>query len=132
MKSKQLVMVLVTLAVVFSTATHAFADCRKRVDLNTVGAGFAINASGDARVRQVGDRQKFTVEMDANIVKRTTFEVYANGQPAGTLTIVRGGGTFEISNSNGNELPAGVEPVCSITTVEVKDTSGNVVLSGSF
>ena len=37
MKSKQLVMALVTLAVVFATAGHAFADCQKRVDLNPTG-----------------------------------------------------------------------------------------------
>src|SRR5207249_11526051 len=92
MKSKQLVMALVTLAVVFATAGHAFADCQKRVDLNPTGAGAAINAKADARVRQVGDRQKLTVEMDDNVAKGTTITVsvaIANGSygPGWSFTI---------------------------------------------
>lgn len=129
---KQLSVALVALAVVLSTAALAFADCQRRISLNATAEGAAIGASGTAEVRAQGSRQRFKVSMDADVADGTTFAVYANGQLAGTITIALGAGELDLTNANGQTLPAGVDPVCNITTVEVKDGTGTLVLSGGF
>ena len=58
--------------------------------------------------------------------------VFANGLPAGTITIVLGTGVLSLDNEPPNVLPAGVDPVCSIGSVVVTDGAGNTILSGTF
>ncbi|MBI3668796.1 MAG: hypothetical protein HY237_03310 [Acidobacteria bacterium] len=131
---KQITLALVALALVFATASQASADCRKKIALEATAAGAQIDASGTTEVRSRGAQQRFKVSMDARVADATTFNVFVNGlpQPAGTITIVLGVGELDINNNNGNTLPAGVDPVCSIKSVEVKDGSGTLILSGSF
>ncbi len=130
---KQITLALVALTMGLAMVTQASADCRKRITLSASAAGASIGASGTAEVRAVGTAQRFKVSIDADVANGTTFNVFANGQPAGTITIVAFAGELDINNNNGNVLPAGVSPVCSSPKlVEVKDGSGTVILSGSF
>jgi len=72
------------------------------------------------------------LEMSALVPNGTTFMVFNNGLPAGTVTITFGVGRLALDNEAGHVLPAGTDPVCSITTVIVTDAAGNTILSGTF
>lgn len=108
------------------------AGCQKKIALNATSAGFAIGASGTAEVRARDAQQRFKVSIDANVADGTTFAVFANGSLAGTITIALGAGELDLNNNNGNVLPSGVDPVCKISGVEVRDGSGSAILQGSF
>ncbi len=115
-----------------AVATQAGSDFRNRITLFATAAGAQIDASGTAEVRASGTQQRFKVSMDARVADGTTFAVFANGNLAGTITIVLGAGELDLNNNNGNILPAGVDPVSGVKSVEVKDGSGTLILSGSF
>lgn len=133
MLKKQITVALVALAMVFSMASLALADCQNRIALFASAKGAQIGASGTAEVRARGTAdQRFKVSIDAAVADGTTFAVFANGQLAGTITIALGAGELDLNNRNGNVLPAGTDPVCSIMSVEVRDGSGTTILNGSF
>ena len=130
---KQLITRLAALAMVLGMASVAFADCQKKIALSPSGTGVQLDASGTAEIRARGTAdQRFKVSMDARVADGTTFAVFANGQLAGTITILLGDGELNLNNRNGNLLPAGTNPVCSIQSVEVKNGSGVTILSGNF
>ena len=110
--------------------------CAKAINLTASPAGVLIAASGKARVRASLNAgfltQDFVVEMAAVVPDGTTFMVFANGQPMGTITIVFGVGRLVVNNEPPNVLPAGADPVCAIGPVIVTDGAGNTILSGSF
>jgi hypothetical protein len=134
------------LAMILGAANHAAAKgglppvggvgCGKSITLVASPAGQAIAAQGKARVRAFLNNgvlvQDFVVEMAAVVPNGTTFMVFANGLPAGTITIVFGRGVLDVNNQPPNVLPAGTDPVCSIGPVIVTDAAGNTILSGSF
>ena len=125
------------LAMMLGAATYASADCQKSIRLVASPAGKAIAADGRARVRAQTRtptfvKQDLTVEMTAVVPNGTTFMVFANGQPMGTITIVFNVGRLVVNNEAPNVLPAGADPVCSIGPVIVTDGAGNTILSGSF
>jgi len=125
------------LAMMLGAATYASADCQKSIRLVASPAGKAIAADGRARVRAQTRtptfvKQDLTVEMTAVVPNGTTFMVFANGQPMGTITIVFNVGRLVVNNEAPNVLPAGTDPVCSIGPVIVTDGAGNTILSGSF
>jgi hypothetical protein len=124
------------LMILLSLAAQASADCDKQINLSPSAAGTAIGARGRARVRarfRPGRvQQDFRVEMDAVVPDGTTFLVFANGQPAGTITIAFRVGTLVVATDGGNTLPAGLDPVCAIRPVIVTDGAGTTILSGSF
>ena len=135
--AKRLTATVLTLAMVLALAAYASAAvCDKKIRLAATAAGQAINADGNARVRSrprgLATRQGFTVEVTAAVANGTTFTVFANGQPAGTMTIAFGRGVLDLSNAGGTVLPAGVDPVCSIGSVVVADGAGTILLTGSF
>lgn len=133
MFQKQLITGLALLAMLFSLSSAALADCQNKITLSPSAAGVQIDASGTAEVRARGTAdQRFKVSIDARVADGTTFAVFANGQLAGTITIALGAGELDLNNHNGSVLPAGTDPVCSIASVEVRDGSGTVILSGSF
>lgn len=133
MNRKLVTLTLAILLTVVVAATNLFAaDCQKKIALTTTSAGFAIDASGTAEVRARGTEQRFRVSIDAAVPDGATFLVFANGSPAGSITIVLGIGELDLNNKNGNVLPTGVNPVCSIGAVEVKNGSGALVLQGNF
>ena len=113
-------------------APSALADCRHKASLGITAAGAAIDSSGTAEVRAQGTRQRLKVSIDARVPDGTTFLVFANGMPAGSLTIELGAGELDINNANGKVLPAGVSPVCGIKSVQVLDGTGVAILEGSF
>ncbi len=130
---KRITVALAAAALLMSAvATQAGSDFRKRITLFVTAAGAQIDASGTAEVRASGTQQRFKVSMDARVADGTTFAVFANDNLAGTITIVLGDGELELNNNNENILPAGVDPVSGIKSVEVKDGSGTLILSGSF
>ena len=110
--------------------------CGKSINLTASPAGTLIGASGKARVRASLNagflNQDFVVEMAAVVPDGTTFMVFANGLPAGTITIALGRGRLAVTNVPPSVLPAGTDPVCSILPVIVTDGAGNTILSGSF
>ena len=110
--------------------------CAKAINLVASPAGVAIAAQGKARVNAFLNNgvlvQKFVVEVNAVVPNGTTFMVFANGLPAGTITIAFGKGVLDVNNVPPSVLPAGTDPVCSITTVIVTDAAGNTILSGTF
>jgi hypothetical protein len=123
----------ITLATGFAAlalfAPSAMADCRKRINLMPAVAG---DFSGKAEVRQQGTQQQFKVSIDAPVPDGTTYVVSANGFAVGTLTIRLGDGELQLSNSNGKVLPQGANPACSVGPVSVSDSTGKLLLTGSF
>lgn len=132
MTKKNLALTLVALALTLTGASALAADCQHKAALNITAAGAAIDASGTAEVRARGERQRFKVSMDARVPDGTTFAVFANSSLAGTITIVLGDGELDLSNADGKTLPAGVNPVCGIHSIQVQDGNGTSVLDGSF
>jgi hypothetical protein len=122
---------LLVLALGAAMAAPAWADCQKKIALSITPAGAAIDASGTAEVRSQGAQQRFKVAIDARVADGTTYEVFANGQLAGTITIALGAGELDLNNNNGAVLPTGVDPVCSVSTVDVL-AAGTVILHGAF
>ena len=110
--------------------------CAKAINLKASPAGQAVAATGKARVRAIPNagflNQDFVVEMAALVPDGTTFMVFANNQPAGTITIALGHGALSVTNVPPSVLPAGTDPVCSIIPVAVTDGLGNTILKGSF
>jgi len=125
------------LAMTLGVAGSALADCDKTIRLVASPAGKVIAADGKARVRAQTRtptfvKQNYVLEMSALVPNGTTFMVFNNGLPAGTVTITFGVGRLALDNEAGHVLPAGTDPVCSITTVIVTDGAGNTILSGTF
>jgi len=129
MKKRGLTIAITMLAL---TTASAWADCRKKINLVPTGAGISKDISGTAEVRQQGTAQKFKVSMDAAVRNGAIFVVKSNGQLAGTLTIQLGSGELDLNTKDGDTLPPGVNPVCSISTLSVSSSSGVTVLNGSF
>lgn len=129
MKKKSIVIAITVLAL---TTASAWADCRKKINLIPTGAGISKDISGTAEVRASGTAQKFKVSMDAAVRNGVIFVVKANGQLAGTITIQLGSGELDLNTKDGDTLPPGVNPVCSIGTVSVATPAGIAVLNGSF
>ena len=125
------------LAMMLGAASSASADCDKTIRLVASPAGKVIAADGRVRVRAktvspTFVKQNYVLEMSALVPNGTTFMVFNNGLPAGTITINFGVGRLALDNEAGHVLPAGTDPVCSITTVIVTDAAGNTILSGTF
>ena len=110
--------------------------CAKAINLVASPAGQAIAAQGRARVRAFFNNgvfvQDFVVEVGALVPNGTVFMVFANGLPAGTITIIAGRGVLDVNNQPPNVLPAGTDPVCAIGPVIVTNGAGATILSGTF
>ena len=124
--------ITIAMTVLALTAASAWADCQKKINLVPTGAGISKDISGTAVVRAAGTVQKFKVSMDAAVRNGAIFVVRANGQLAGAITIQLGSGELDLNTKDGDRLPPGVNPVCSISTVSVSTPAGITVLNGSF
>lgn len=124
--------IIIAMTVLALTAASAWADCRKKINLIPTGAGVSKDISGTAEVRALGTAQKFKLSMDAAVHNGAIFVVKANGQLAGTITVQLGSGELDLNTKDGDTLPPGVNPVCSINTVLVTTPAGVAVLNGSF
>lgn len=127
----------VGLMMMLVAAQASAAGCRNKISLEATPEGVEIEANGTASVRSIDQkkqqRQRFKVSMEAAVTAGTTFTVWANNLLAGTITIDElGEGDLDLRNDKGETLPAGVDPVCSIGPVEIKDADGTLLLTGSF
>ena len=102
----------------------------RTISLNPTPAAAAIDATGRIEIRARGSEQHFEVGIDAALADGATFTVIANGRPAGTMALASGAGNLHLHNLAG-DLPPGVDPVCHLQTVEIRDSDGNVVLEKS-
>ena len=124
--------ITIAMTVLALTAASTWADCRRKINLIPTGPGMSKDISGTAEVRAAGTAQKFKVSMDAAVRNGAIFVVRANGQLAGAVTIQLGSGELDLNTKDGDTLPPGVNPVCSISTVSVSTPAGVAVLNGSF
>ncbi len=109
----------------------AVKDGRKRVSLVATAAGAAVGAHGQAEIRVDGQRQRFKIEVEADVADGTVLRIAANGQAVGTLSIRFGEGEFELE-SEGSSLPAGLDSIDAIATVTVKTETGVTLLTAGF
>jgi hypothetical protein len=104
-------------------------DIKIRRKLMPTAAGVMLDASGHFVIRTQGSRQRLQVEAEAMVDDGTILMVFADGNLAGSLTIQMGEGELKL-DSEGGDLPEGLDPVTSIKTVTVTDANGNVILQG--
>src|SRR5262245_18456160 len=98
------------------------------VSLGPIPAGIAIDATGRIEIRARGSEQHFEVGMAAALADCALFTVLANGHPAGTMALVSGAGILYLHN-RACDLPVGLDPVCNLRRIEIRDSDGNVVLA---
>jgi hypothetical protein len=102
---------------------------RRRFVLTPTQAGTNIDANGRIEVRAHAAERHFEAGLDAAVSDGTTFVVLANGEPAGTITMAGGSGDLHVSNLEG-VLPNGIAPLTALTSVEITDGRGTVILVG--
>ena len=131
---KKLVFGLVATVSLFMLACphDVAADCRERIRLSPPSENESVDGIGRAEIRANDSQQTLTVEVDVDVPDGTPLFVFANGEPAGMITFIRGSATLELSNANGAGLPSGLDPVCSIGPIWVTDADGTTLLAGSF
>jgi len=131
MKSIQLKSALVGLALAFTPALYAHADCRHRTQLAATDDGAAIGASGNAEARQQISAERFKVQVEADVADGTAFSAFADGHFAGTVTTALGVAELEL-DTEAFTLPDELRPVCNLSLVEVTDENGTLVLFGNL
>jgi len=124
----------VSLVVLALPRDVAAADCRDRNSLAPTPDGEQLAATGRAALQSIDStaRQSFRVEVGVDVPDGTLLYVFANGQPAGLVSITQGVGALDLSNANGGPFPIEVDPVCSLGPVWVTDAGGTTLLEGSF
>jgi len=110
----------------------AVADCRERISLSPPADVESVDGIGRAEIRSNDSQQTFIVDVDVDVPEGTPLFVFANGEPAGMITFIPGVATLELSSANGDRLPAGIDPVCSIGPVSITNAEGTTLLTGSF
>lgn len=105
---------------------------RRSLALTPTPTGASINAKGVAETRERGARQRFKIQVEAQVPDGVLFEVRVDGKPVGTITMRLGEGEFEVETNDGRTLPAGLNPVSGIKRVTVLNAGGVAVLDGSF
>ena len=107
----------------------AGAGCGDRIVLSVTADGDAVAASGVAYVGsdEASMTQTFSVQVSAGVSDGTQLLVFANGLPAGTVTVAGGMATLHLSAATG-ALPAGVDPVCEIGPIWVTDAAQTATL----
>ena len=131
MKSIQLKSAFVGLALAFTPALYAHADCRHRTQLAATDDGAAIGASGNAEARQQISAERFKVQVEADVADGTAFSAFADGHFAGTVTTALGVAELEL-DTEAFTLPDELRPVCNLSLVEVTDENGTLVLFGNL
>ncbi len=131
MKSIQLKSAFVGLALAFTPALYAHADCRHRTQLAATDDGAAIGASGNAEARQQINAERFKVQVEADVADGTAFSAFADGHFAGSVTTALGVAELEL-DTEAFSLPDELRPVCNLSLVEVTDENGTLVLFGNL
>ena len=117
---------------VLALPPNVAADCREGISLTPPSEADGVDGVGRASISLIDSQQTFTVEVDIDVPAGTPLYVFANGEPAGTITFLPGAATLELSTANGGRLPSGLDPVCSIGPIWVTDAVGTTLLTGSF
>ncbi len=105
-------------------------DNAARHSLMTTSAGQSVRASGFWETRVRGDRERFKVEIDANMPDGATFLVLVNSLAAGSIVLKLHEGELELDTNDNKVLPEGVRPVGAIRSVQVLAPDGTVILEG--
>ena len=138
MPKKAIVVSLVAIVGLTIVAHQVGAECLETISLSSPPEAEPLAAIGGAEVRsqtageRAGEQQAFTVAVGLDVPDGTSLFVFANGEPAGTMTVAGGVARLELSNTDGTRLPAGVDPVCGIGPVWITDADGTTLLAGSF
>jgi len=134
MRAVLIIVLSVTFVMVALPLDVAVADCRDRISLSPTPDGEQLAATGRAALQAVDSppRQSFRVEVGVDVPDGTLLYVFANGQPAGLVSITQGVGALDLSNAKGGPFPIEVDPVCSLGPIWVTDAGGTTLLEGSF
>ena len=102
------------------------------ITLNPVGSD--LNAAGSATTDILSGEQSFDVQVGK--LATATYTLFVDGNNITTFTTGKGGGgqvRFD-TNPHGQVqlLPSVLNPVSNIKIVEIKDSNGAVILTGSF
>ena len=97
-------------------------------ETNLTATGVIPQAKGKARAEIESEGEQLRVEGD-NLVSGAAYQVFADGIAIGTATAQSGYFRLELS---GGALPAAIRPVTNIRHIEVRNTTGQVVLQGDF
>jgi hypothetical protein len=110
----------------------AVADCRVWTDLLPTADGELLAATGraEAWAQNDGAQQTFMVDVGIGLPDETPLFVFANGEPAGTITVGAGVASMNLTDAAGAPLPFGVDPVCAIGPIWVNDAGGTTLLFG--
>ena len=118
--------VMAALLVAVAIPNDAAADCIEKTSLSATPDGEAVAASGFAylRSREEGSQQTFILQVDVEVPDGTQLQVFADGEPAGTITVASGTGTMALNSP----LPAALAQVCEIGRIWVTNAEGTTTL----
>lgn len=104
---------------------------RQKLALTPTAVGTTVNAEGDADLRSAGSETRLKVEVEANVPDGTVWAVFANGTiPLGTATFQLMEAEFQLDAAA--LAQAGVTDPSTIASIQVADSHGNQVLTGTF
>ncbi|HVG18465.1 MAG TPA: S8 family serine peptidase [Blastocatellia bacterium] len=124
-------------------------DAQNRVVLSNTfgapqpGAGVALEkearltssgrAKGRARAEVESQREKLRVDAE-DLAPGASYEIIADGMSLGSFAALSGGLRIEFTSdgSSGRALPASLRPVTRIQRIELRDSTGQTVLQGTF
>lgn len=122
--------VLAALSVALSVSSTS-ADGQGKQSHSGAAKGSWLDSSGRVDLRSLGWRERFKLAIDASVPDGTTYLVFANGLPAGAITVDLGVGVLDLAGDDGR-TPPGFGPGGGVNSVEVVDADGNVILEGSL
>jgi len=88
-------------------------------------AATAAGAAGSVELRSQGVQQELHIKVDAAVADGTTWQVFANGIPIGTLKFRLGAAELKIESED--PLPAGLGSLAAISTVSISDGTSNLL-----
>jgi thermitase len=106
-------------------------EVRKEVDM--IRTGIDPNAEGRVRIRLDGSREDFDIEVK-NLNSNTSYTIIVDGFTLGSfMTDSSGEIELEYGTESGDlPLPSQLRPVTNIRHIEVRNSSGQVVLTGDL
>jgi hypothetical protein len=106
---------------------------RVEKEARLVSTGILANAKGRARVEVESEREELRVEGE-DLLQGASYEIIADGVTLGVFIAQSGylRAEFASDGSSGLGLPAQLRPVTKIQQVEIRNSSGQAVLRGSF
>ncbi|HXG93191.1 MAG TPA: S8 family serine peptidase [Blastocatellia bacterium] len=98
-----------------------------------VSTGVIANAKGRARAKVETEREELEVEGE-ELVSGESYNVFADGVSLGSIVAQSGYFRIELTSdgASGRVIPSSLRPVTKIQRIEVRNSSGQIVLQGSF